>query len=316
MDNHTLSATAGSSRPQRSASRTKRRAARFRWPLVALAVVVAAVGMFLVVHYPIASWVASLIFVACCVISFVWPDSWLVALPLLLPLVGFAPWTGWITFEELDLLVLATATGGYARLAWPPRHAQPTAREPRHSVLLGLLMLLFAISTLIALARGFANAGGFSFGWYQGYHESMNSLRLAKSFFLALLMLPLWRAAVARRGSQASTRLTIGLMLGLIGASLATVWERAAFVGLLNFSTDYRTTGPFWEMHVGGAALDGFLALLMPFALRDLFVPHATWRWACGVACIVLGAYACLTTFSRGVYVTVWPSSPVARRYR
>ncbi|WP_295951443.1 hypothetical protein [Rhodoferax sp.] len=293
--------------PSRSGSRShaKPHGAGIRWSVGLWALVLAALGVFLVLHYPVAPWVASLVFVACCVAFFVWPDSWLIAVPLLLPLIGFAPWTGWITFEELDLLVLAAAVGGYARLAWPSAQAVPVARQPRSSAGAWLLLLLFAASTLVAMARGFADAGGFSFGWFQGYHEPMNSLRLAKSFFLALLVMPLWRAAVVRRGAQAPTWLAMGLMLGLAGASLATVWERMAFVGLFNFSTDYRTTGLFWEMHVGGAALDGFLALLMPFVLRELFVARSHRRWAAVVACLGLAGYACLTTFSRGVYLAV-----------
>ncbi|MSQ69598.1 MAG: hypothetical protein EXR83_15690 [Gammaproteobacteria bacterium] len=265
----------------------------------------AALGLFLVLHYPVAPWAASLLFVACCVAFFVWPDSWLIAVPLLLPLVGFAPWTGWITFEELDLLVLAAAAGGYARLAWPSANAAPVARQPRSSAGAWLMLLLFAASTLVAMARGFAHAGGFSFGWFQGYHEPLNSLRLAKSFFLALLVMPLWQAAVVRRGAQAPTWLAMGLVLGLGGASVAAMWERMAFVGLLNFSADYRTTALFWEMHVGGAALDGFLALLMPFVLRELLVAHSHRRWAAVVACLGLAGYAGLTTFSRGVYLAV-----------
>ncbi len=287
----------------RSAARPRKPG--IRWSVGLWALVLAALGLFLVLHYPVAPWAASLVFVACCVAFFVWPDSWLVAVPLALPLIGVAPWTGWITFEELDLLVLAAAAGGYARLAWPSPSAAPVARQPRSSAGAWLMLLLFAASTLVAMARGFADAGGFSFGWFQGYHEPMNSLRLAKSFFLALLVMPLWRAAVARRGAQAPTWLAMGLMLGLAGACMATVWERMAFVGLFNFSTDYRTTGLFWEMHVGGAALDGFLALLMPFVLRELFVAHSHRRWAAVVACLGLGGYACLTTFSRGVYLAV-----------
>ena len=50
-------------------------------------------------------------------------------------------------------------------------------------------------------------------------------------------------------------------------AALTVVWERYAFTGLLNFSSDYRATGMFWEMHVGGAALDGYLALGVPFVV-------------------------------------------------
>ena len=291
--------------PQARRSTTRPRAPGIRWSVGLWALVLAALGLFLVLHYPVAPWAASLLFVLCCVAFFVWPDSWLIAVPLLLPLVGFAPWTGWITFEELDLLVLAAAVGGYARLAWPTSHAAPLGRQPRSSAGAWLMLLLFAASTLVAMARGFADAGGFSFGWFQGYHEPMNSLRLAKSFFLALLVMPLWRAAVVRRGAQAPTWLALGLALGLVGVCLATVWERMAFVGLFNFSTDYRTTALFWEMHVGGAALDGFLALLMPFVLRELFVAHTHRRWAAVVACLGLAGYACLTTFSRGVYLAV-----------
>ena len=69
-----------------------------------------------------------------------------------------------------------------------------------------------------------------------------------------------------------SERWRAGLVAGLVFASLAILWERLAFPGLLNFSSDYRTTALFWEMHVGGAALDGFLALTAPFAVREVLV--------------------------------------------
>ncbi len=62
--------------------------------------------------------------------------------------------------------------------------------------------------------------------------------------------------------SSVATRQVAGLGVVALGA----LWEHVAFPGLLNFSTDYRSTSVFWEMHVGGAALDGYLALAMPFA--------------------------------------------------
>ncbi len=55
-------------------------------------------------------------------------------------------------------------------------------------------MLLIAIS----LVRGFDDAGGFVFGWFQGYEGSMNSMRLAKSFVLAALFAPLLGRASSR----------------------------------------------------------------------------------------------------------------------
>ena len=237
------------------------------------------------------------------------PHLWLLALPALLPVIGLAPWTGWITFEEQDILILAVAAGGYARMAWPRRVKSPVDAAPRPrqgwSLAVWALVGLFAISTVVAMFRGLADAGGFSFGWFQGYHEPMNSIRLVKSFFEALLLIPLWRMSYGRGPERACSLLSQGLLLGLVTAALATVWERTAFTGLLNFSSDYRTTAMFWEMHVGGAALDGFLALTVPFALRELVIAHTPVRWGVAAGALALAAYACLTTFSRGVYLAV-----------
>ncbi len=94
-------------------------------------------------------------------------------------------------------------------------------------------------------------------------------------------------------------------MLGLAAAALAAMWERLAFTGLLNFSTAYRTTALFWEMHVGGAALDGFLALTLPFAVREMLAAPSRRRWGVAAAAVLLGSYACLTTFSRGLYLAL-----------
>ncbi|OOG51175.1 hypothetical protein [Polaromonas sp. C04] len=294
--------------------RTDRRdATRLTLLPVVLALISGATGLTLALHYPLAPAVMTALVLAGWGAFFAWPQLWLLLVPALLPLIGLAPWTGWITFEELDILILAVAAGGYARLAWPAsanKAVDGGARDAAAgmagvSVLAWLLALLFALSTLVAVGRGFADAGGFSFGWFQGYLEPMNSVRLGKSILLALLVLPLWQSAVREQPERTQRLLAWGLMLGLAGASLATVWERTAFTGLLNFSSDYRTTGLFWEMHVGGAALDGFLALTVPFALRELMLARTPTRWGLAAAVLALGAYACLTTFSRGVYLAV-----------
>jgi hypothetical protein len=264
-------------------------------------------GAWLAWHYPLGAAWALGGFVLAAGIASLSRNACLWMVPALLPVIGLAPWTGWITFEEFDLLVLAVAAGGYGRRVWKDAsHARHShAPKPAISALPALVLLLFAASTLSAMARGFADAGGFSFGWFQGYLEPMNSVRLAKSFFLALLLLPLWQYAYRQQPVQAARAICGGMTLGLAGASLATVWERMAFTDLLNFSTDYRTTGLFWEMHVGGAALDGFLALTMPFALRELLQARTPMRWGVAAAIAALGSYACLTTFSRGVYLAV-----------
>jgi hypothetical protein len=276
---------------------------------VALAALSVAATLAFVLHYPVLTALMVVLVLAACGV-FIWRVEFgLLLLPALLPVIGFAPWTGWITFEELDVLVLTTAAGGYARLAWPAPTPDEVSGDTRPSpgLALGAWLLtgMFALSALAGMYRGIADAGGFSFGWFQGYQEPMNSVRVGKSFFLALLLLPLWRAAYKTDAQRAQTFLTIGLMLGLAAAAVATLWERAAFVDVLNFSADYRTTALFWEMHVGGAALDGFLALTLPFALRELQHARTPLHWAGAAAVLALVAYACLTTFSRGVYLAV-----------
>ena len=266
--------------------------------------------MGLAANYPLNPIAMTFLVLACGVTIFMRPDWWLVGLPALLPVIGLAPWTGWITFEELDILILAVATGGYARLAWPSTNKLSVSQARRHQtprLFLGVWLLagLFAIGTAVSIFRGFADAGGFSFGWFQGYHEPMNSIRVGKSIFLALLLLPLWQTANKQSRDWSQELLSLGLMAGLAAAALTTIWERAAFTDLLNFSTDYRTTGMFWEMHVGGAALDGFLALTVPFALRELVVARTRVRWGLAATVFGLASYACLTTFSRGVYLAV-----------
>ena len=264
----------------------------------------ALVGLVLSLNYPLLPPWAALFFMLLVAAFYTWPTGWLLAVPALLPLLAFAPWSGWLTFEEMDLLILAVAAAGYAQLFF--NRPSPAAW---HGVVLSApartVLALFFASLLLALLRGFADAGGFSFGWFQGYHEPLNSLRLAKSAFEALLLLPLWQAAYQQNPKRSQDLLSLGLMLGLSGAALTTVWERVAFTGLLNFSSDYRTTGLFWEMHVGGAALDGFLALTVPFALREVVLARTPARWGLSAAVLTLAAYACLTTFSRGVYLAI-----------
>ena len=269
-----------------------------------------AASIALAVRFPLAPNIMLFLVLTCSAVVFARPNLWLLVLPALLPIIGLAPWSGWITFEELDIFVLAVAAGSYARLAWPAKvdlsASQARRRHtPRPYLGVWLLASLFALATAIAIGRGFADAGGFSFDWYQGYHEPMNSVRVGKSLFLALLLVPLWQRASRRNPEETQNFLSLGLMLGLAAAALTTIWERAAFTDLLNFSTDYRTTGMFWEMHVGGAALDGFLALTVPFALRELVVARTPARWGLAAAVLALAAYACLTTFSRGVYLAV-----------
>ena len=291
----------------------------------AVALAAAGCGLWLAAHHPLSAGAALAAFAATALAMAVWPLAWPVLLPALWPWLALAPWSGWISFEEVDLLVLAVAAGGYARWALRPL---PGRAMPGHAAATAgawLLWLLWAAAVAVALQRGIADAGGWRFDWYDAYRGPMNALRLAKPTLALLLLLPLWQQQLASADGRADDRLTLGLALAHGGAALACVWERAVYPGLLNFSTDYRTTGLFWEMHVGGAALDGLLALTFPFALRLWWTARSRAGWLAAAAVALLGAYAALTTFSRilllalplGVAVMAllqaWPAAPGRR---
>lgn len=291
------------------------------WPAMALAGLLSALclaaALGLALHHPLSSSLALAGVLLTALLSACWPLAWLVALPALLPWLGLAPWTGWISVEESDLLVLALAAGAYGR--WALRPASLGVPGPGLAGLGALLLFgLWAGSVLIALQRGVADAGGLVLDWYQAYRGPMNALRLAKPTLMVALIWPLWwralRQAGGQAGGQAAGRLVLGLTIAHAGIALACLWERWTYPGLLNFSADYRSTGPFWEMHVGGATLDGWLALTLPFAFQAWLGARSRVRWLLTSATLLLGGYAVLTTFSRilllavplGLGLTAW----------
>lgn len=232
-----------------------------------------------------------------------WP-GWMLGL---VPAVALAPWTGWTLVEEFDLLVLASAAGGYLAISGPHRQRPPPPvpiwrRELRWRKTTLLFIVLFGLSTAMAVVHGLVDAG-LDLQPAQHDRSSAEVLRAGKSLAWALLLLPLWQRVARRTPELIQPALFGGLIVGLAATALQAVTERIGFTGLLNFSRDYRTTGGFWEMQFGGAALDGMLALLLPFALLAVLRLRRPLAFGLSLAVLLLAGYAVLTTFSRGLYL-------------
>lgn len=265
-------------------------------------------GLWLSRHYPIEPVAMTALWAAIAVAGFFGWQVLPMLVPAVVPVIGFAPWTGWITFEELDLLVLALAAGGYAALALTASSHKPVPwryRALRWRAAVRVLLAVFGLSVGIAVWRGFEQAGGLQFGFWQGFQEPMNSLRAGKSFALVLLLLPLWQKASDLRPAAVQRLARAAWVVALLLTTLGAVWERWVYTGLTDFSSDYRTTSWFWEMNVGGASLDGALALGVPFALLWALRERRPGRFVVALLVLLLAAYACLTTFSRGVYLAI-----------
>ena len=269
-----------------------------------LASLAGAAALWIAGHHPVAPWAASVALLAWFAVAWRWPTCWLFVLPALLPVANFAPWTGWIAFEEFDLLVLGAIAAGHARLA---AGEGPSLRSARVIALLGLLFCLPGVLRGIHDAGVFANSWsvGWSVDWFGGYLDPLNTWRVAKSALYALAVLPLIERDMARDATAATRRLALGMLTGLAIVALAVLWERAAYPGLLDIGAPYRITALFWEMHVGGAAIDSYFALAVPFVAWALWATRSRWRWAAGALLALLVCHACLVTFSRGVYGAV-----------
>ncbi len=232
------------------------------------------------------------------------PPLWLFGLPALLPVLDFSPWTGWIAFEEFDLLVLGSVAVGWARLALDDARHDGDARRAHIDPVVALGVAL-ALLTCIGLARGFEDAGGWRFGWFDGHVDPLNAWRVGKSVVFALLLAPLLAIEMRRGEAVALRRFALGMLTGVALVALASLWERAAYPGVWDFTRRYRTTALFWEMHVGGAAIDGYLALGAPFVMWAVWAARTPLRWAAASVLALLAGYATLATFSRGLYAAV-----------
>jgi hypothetical protein len=270
---------------------------------VLLAAVSTTAGIALALNHPL--WPMGMLVLLWCilVLELGIPGAWLLLVPGCLPFMNFSPWTGWIAFEELDIVLLAVLAGGYGRWAlFGNRTSSATIScwGPRQ-----VLWSALALTGIAALMRGVADAGGWSFDWFSAYTQALNSVRVFKSLGFALLLWPLLNNEQQKNAAQAQGKFALGMVLGLVSVSLSVLWERAGFVGLWNFSANYRTVALFWEMHVGGAAIDAYLAMAAPFAVWALVSAKGPGLWSAAAVLILIVGYACLTTFSRGVYLSV-----------
>lgn len=241
-----------------------------------------------------------------------WP-GWMLGL---LPCIALAPWTGWLMVEEMDLMVLASLAGGYLAISGPHRHPPPATvpvwrRELRWRLTTLGGMLLFLLVSLIAMLHGVADADSLSSSLFAGYQEAGASLRATKAVIWVALMLPLWQRVSRRMPHALTPALSAGCLLALAAVCLGVLHERWGFSGLTDFSGDYRVVGQFWEMHMGGAALDGMLALLLPFALLFALRERRPLRFSLVVLLLLAGIYAALVTFARGLYLALLVTLPL-----
>ena len=224
-----------------------------------------------------------------------YPRVGLPAILALLPLLNFAPWSGWILLNELDLLVAVTLA---VHLLRPRANIASPALSRGAKWAIGLAAASFFASAWIGLLP----LSPFDANALFTYYSSFNSLRELKGFAWALALLPLL-IEETRQPQRLEQRWVAGMLLGLCGVIAVIVWQRAVFTGLLDFAVDYRVEGTFPELHTGGGDVHAYLVTAIPFVVAWVAPRPTGGRVALGAALFMLASYAVGVTFTRGAYV-------------
>lgn len=216
-------------------------------------------------------------------------------LPAALPILDLAPWSGRFYFDEFDLLLLIGLAIGYARI--PPLPNKKRDTDALFSLASGLVVLSFVISAVRGLTPWqMPDANAFT-----NYYSPFNALRIGKGVLWAFLCYGLLRRFAAAE-IDIKRPLAFGMVSGLALTVAVILLERMTFVSLFDFTSDYRVTGSFSAMHMGGAYIECFLAIATPFLVL-LTVQTTSWasRLA-GAFLLVATTYAMMVTFSRNGY--------------
>ncbi|WP_148663158.1 hypothetical protein [Hydrogenophaga sp. PBC] len=247
-----------------------------------------------------------------------WRPLWgAYVLPAVLPWASQAVHTGWLMLDEFDLLVLAVAAGSWG--VWVAGALREGDRDAADRVLDRRVLALSAALLGVAAvggARAWVDGGAWP-SWaafpFADYQSPANTWRSSKALIWAALLLPLWSsgagAASRRRWVVAWWR---GSLAGLATVCTLVVAERLLYAGLLDVWSGYRTTAWFWEMHVGGGAIDAYLSLTVPLAAWWWLRARTARAWWAAAALFVLACHVVLTTQSRGLYGAVLIGSVLA----
>lgn len=239
--------------------------------------------------YPQA-WAVVLLLLVLAGVCWRWQGSWLIVVPAALPLLDGSYFSGRLFWNEFDSLLLLVLAVTYARSREHTRTAWP-GKWP---------LVMYGVSVLASLFIGLLPLAALDLNAFSHYTSSYHALPAVKGFAFALAFLPLIQAEWHRQPQRFSTRLALGMTLGLVLELAYVVWERVTFSGLMNFATGFRITGSFPGMHIGGASIEAYLVIAAPFAWLWAWQHRRIGSTLAAGGLYALAAYGIMVTFSRG----------------
>jgi hypothetical protein len=267
-------------------------AARSVGRIVAAALLVVVIG-FGVVRYPLAPWSLGVPLLAYAAMLWWRPVAFLLVLPCVLPAWDLGVWTGWMMVGESDFFVMTTFAVLLIR-------CRPMVSDMVPRGLAGWVLLAFVVSWSIATIAGLASPLGAAPS-DNAFLRPDNALRLAKGFVEALALLPFLRQRERTHG-DAVAWLGWGMALGVVAVTVIVLAERALFTSIFDFSGDYRVSGPFSSMRVGGGHIGAYYGLALPMTLCLVRLRPRWLGMGLLLLTCLLGGYGLAVTFARTAY--------------
>ncbi|OGR28080.1 MAG: hypothetical protein A2277_14880 [Desulfobacterales bacterium RIFOXYA12_FULL_46_15] len=226
----------------------------------------------------------------------IYPKTWMFIVPAAVPVFDFSPVTGILFFNEFDMVVMTVCLVLYLK----PYKTNKTLSFPRGAKLLIVIMsFLYGVSVLL----GIYPFEPFEWDRIAHPYSRYSSLRMIKGYIFAVLLIPFLQQGIYY-SENIKKFILPGLMAGFGFVAAFVLWERQVFSGLFNFSNDYRITSTFFEMNTGGAFIDGYLSMSLPFIFACFFFWKNPLVKIAGFGLFCAGLYALLVTFSRICYAS------------
>lgn len=235
--------------------------------------------------------------------------SWLICLPICLIAFDFSAFSGRFIFNELDfimLMVIGTAL---------------VTQQFQQKISVSIFALLpFTLTTLAITSINFNEL------WeainepltQNPYYSGLYSFKIAKGLIYGLTLALLFHNQYKRNSTTLIKCLIMGGWFGSLIMFLTVLWERHTLVPLLNmqpwwaiasslldFTSSYRVTGLFSDMHTGGEAIDGIYLLLVPLNLFGFYwFERNSLRFISLVALFII-CYCIMVGFTRATYFSM-----------
>jgi len=280
----------------RSLDKSATSATKNRWKNYATLLLPLSFAGYWAATFPTQPVLLCLFLAACAVIVWQRPVLFLVIILAALPILDLAPWSGRFYFDEYDLLLLTTLSIGYVQT--------PSAQRGKFgkNTLFTLITLLLVLSLAIGAMRGLMPLSSPDANAFTNYYSSFNAMRIGKGALWAFLVYGLLQRCAATK-IDIEQALAVGMVGGLVLAVVVILWERMTFASLFDFASNYRVTGLFSSMHVGGAYIECFFAVAVPFLILLILQTRSRAGRVLGTILLIAATYALMVTFSRNGYL-------------